>query len=621
MGNKKKKRLKGLNEGETTRPYQVLLPVANISEARVLIPLADAIVKDRHGDLTILCVTKSDDRQPLSEMAGAASHFRQSVIELVNDLVDITVHTHTLVRPAENILDGIWEIVEDLSYDLLLVAWSSETLCQTAIDEMINPHLASPPCDIVAVRVTQNALIDWDQVKTILLPVRGGVNAGLTLRTGDTLAREKNASITLLHVANQATPPDKDFFSQEFTPALYALRQVERSVTRKGDIPKLIIEEALSHDVVVMGAPSRQRSQLEWRGPLLDEVIDGIQRSGKPITLIVVKEKKPKPVDTDLDLSALIPETLQVGHPISVIVDQWFAENTYRSREFKDLERLLALKQAQGVTISLGLPALNEANTVGDVIKSIKSSLMDDIPLLDEIVLIDSGSVDYTREIAGDMGIPVYIHHEILPQYGALRGKGEALWKSLYVLGGDIIAWIDTDIRNIHPRFVYGILGPLLRDQKIQYVKGFYRRPLKRGNKLVAGGGGRVTELTARPLINMFFPELSGIIQPLAGEYAGRRNALENLPFYTGYGVETGLLLDLLENFGLSAIAQSDLQERVHHNQPLPSLSKMSFAIMQVFLSRIDQRYRTALLPKASLKMNLIQFDPGHYYLDFRSDR
>lgn len=616
MGKKNKKRSMRFIEQETTRPYQVLLPVASITEARVLLPLAEAIVKDRHGYLTILCVTKTNVSQPLSEMAGVASQFRQAVTMLVKDVVDITVHTHTLVRPAEKILDEIWEIVEASSYDLLITAWSTPTLNQTAIEEMINPRLETPPCDIVAVRVAHNVLTNWDDVQAILLPVRGGVNAGLTLRIGHALARQKNASITLLHVANQTTNQDKDVFSQEFTPALYELRHVERSVTRKGDIPKHIIQEAFDHDVVVMGAPSRQRSHYEWRGPLLDQVIDGIQRSGKPITLIVVKEKKPLPLDTDLDHIAYTPETYQVGHPVSVIVDQWFAENTYHSREFEDLERLLALKQTQGVTISLGLPALNEARTVGDVIDTIKTSLMDEIPLLDEIVLIDSGSVDYTREIASELGIPVYIHQEILPQYGAMRGKGEALWKSLYVLQGDIIAWIDTDIRNIHPRFVYGILGPLLRDHQIQYVKGFYRRPLRQGNKVIAGGGGRVTELTARPLINMFFPELSGIIQPLAGEYAGRRSALETLPFYTGYGVETGLILDILENFGLNAIAQTDLQKRVHHNQPLPSLSKMSFAIMQVFLSRMDKRYRTALLPKASLKMNLIQFSLGHYYLD-----
>ncbi|MDH3238008.1 MAG: glucosyl-3-phosphoglycerate synthase [Deltaproteobacteria bacterium] len=301
---------------------------------------------------------------------------------------------------------------------------------------------------------------------------------------------------------------------------------------------------------------------------------------------------------------------------IPEIVNRWFAENTYCSREFSDLDRLLARKREQGVTISLGLPALNEEKTVGKVIRTVKTALMDDVPLLDEMVLIDSGSVDYTREVAEELGIPVFIHQNVLTAHGSFDGKGEGLWKSLYVLKGDIIVWIDTDITNIHPRFVYGVLGPLLVDPSIQYVKGFYRRPLKDEDRLLAGGGGRVTELTARPLINLFYPELSGLVQPLSGEYAGRRDALERLPFFTGYAVETGLLIDLLETRGLFSIAQADLQERIHHNQPLPSLSQMSFAIMQAVFLRLQKSGKIQLLEDFNRMMNMIRYDVGHFYLD-----
>jgi glucosyl-3-phosphoglycerate synthase len=190
------------------------------------------------------------------------------------------------------------------------------------------------------------------------------------------------------------------------------------------------------------------------------------------------------------------------------------------------------------------------------------------------------------------------------------------LWKSLYALKGDIIIWIDTDIRNIHPRFVYGLIGPLLMRKGIQYVKGFYRRPLQEGGKLKAGGGGRVTELTARPLLNLFYPELSGLVQPLAGEYAGRRQALERVPFFTGYGVETGLLIDMLENFGLRAIAQVDLEERIHRNQPLRSLSKMSFAIIQVVMQRLEGHHKLRLLEDINKTMKLIRYEPRRFYLE-----
>jgi glucosyl-3-phosphoglycerate synthase len=210
----------------------------------------------------------------------------------------------------------------------------------------------------------------------------------------------------------------------------------------------------------------------------------------------------------------------------------------------------------------------------------------------------------------------VYVHQSTLPQYEARRGKGEALWKSLYLTRGDIIVWIDTDIVNIHPRFVYGIIGPLLHNPQIQFVKGYYRRPLKVGEKIQAGGGGRVTELTARPLLNLFYPELSGVIQPLSGEYAGRRAALEQLPFSSGYGVEIGLVIDILDKFGLSAIAQVDLLERIHHNQPLEALSKMSFAIIQTVVRKLEKRFERSMLEEVNKTMKLIRYEPSRFFLD-----
>ncbi len=254
------------------------------------------------------------------------------------------------------------------------------------------------------------------------------------------------------------------------------------------------------------------------------------------------------------------------------------------------------------------MPALNEEQTVGKVIRTIKDSLLDGIPLVDDIVLVNSGSTDATREIAAGLQVPVHIHQEVLPQLGARHGKGEALWKSLYLTTGDIVIWVDTDIVNIHPRFVYGLVGPLILHPELQFVKGFYRRPLRVGNKMQAGGGGRVTELTARPLLNLFFPELSGLIQPLSGEYGGRRTALEQMAFSSGYGVEIGLLIDVFERFGLGAIAQVDLEERIHHNQPLESLSKMSFAIIQTVIRRIEKRYGTHLLEDVNKSMKLIRY-------------
>ena len=201
---------------------------------------------------------------------------------------------------------------------------------------------------------------------------------------------------------------------------------------------------------------------------------------------------------------------------------------------------------------------------------------------------------------------------------GERAGKGEALWKSLHVLDGDIVAWIDTDISNIQPRFVYGLLGPLLREPQLQYVKGFYQRPIREGDKLQAEGGGRVTELMARPLINLFFPELSGMIQPLSGEYAGRRQLLEQLPFFTGYAVEIGLLIDILDRVGLPGLGQVDLERRIHRNQPLPNLSQMSYVILQGAIRKLEERHRLELLTEVGRGMKLINTGKDHFNLEVR---
>lgn len=274
---------------------------------------------------------------------------------------------------------------------------------------------------------------------------------------------------------------------------------------------------------------------------------------------------------------------------------QWFETNTFHSQDFSNLQSLLVLKQKRGLKISLCLPALNEETTIGNIITTMKSSLHDEIRLIDEIVVIDSASTDRTRDVAADLGAKVFMHKDIMPALGTYKGKGEALFKSLFVIEGDIVVWIDADIRNIDPRFVYGLIGPLLRNQTILFTKGFYVRPILSGDELKPVGGGRVTELLARPLINAFYPELAGFIQPLAGEYAGFKSVFTQIPFPTGYGVEIGMLISLLNLIGIDAMAQVDLEMRIHRNQRLPDLSKMAFGILQTFMKRLQESGRISL--------------------------
>ncbi|MBU2514733.1 glucosyl-3-phosphoglycerate synthase [bacterium] len=267
----------------------------------------------------------------------------------------------------------------------------------------------------------------------------------------------------------------------------------------------------------------------------------------------------------------------------------WLESNTFHHSKFADIGNLVKAKQEKSLIISLCLPTLNEEKTIAKEIVIMKSELMDRHKLLDEIIVIDSGSSDKTREIADHYGADVYLSDDILPNLEPYKGKGENLWKALFIAKGDIIVYLDTDIKNIHHRFAYALIGPLLLQEGIKYTKAFYDRPIAEGaNGIRPTGGGRVTELVIRPLFALFFPELTQIVQPLSGEYAGYRSLFEKLLFPIGYGIETSMIIEIYKNWGLDVIAQVDLDRRVHRNQSTKSLGKMSFAILQRFLARIS---------------------------------
>ncbi|MDR2070141.1 MAG: glucosyl-3-phosphoglycerate synthase [Treponema sp.] len=297
-------------------------------------------------------------------------------------------------------------------------------------------------------------------------------------------------------------------------------------------------------------------------------------------------------------------------------IDDTLLERTWHHSRFQNIDRLVALKEKKGLKISLAFPTLNEESTIGKEILVIRTELMDRYPLVDEIVVIDSSSKDKTRQVAERFGARVFDSKTILPKYGSFRGKGENLWKSLYVLEGDIIVWVDADISNIAPKFVYGLLGPLLEDDKIGYVKSFYERPIRSSSGINPSGGGRVTEILVRPLFSLFYPALARLIQPLSGEYAGRRSLLERLSFSVGYGVELAHLIDIYELSGIEALAQVDLDIRVHRNQTTAALGKMAYGILGAFFSRAE-KYGSAKLIRelAGYHIALEREDAAHRVL------
>ena len=272
-----------------------------------------------------------------------------------------------------------------------------------------------------------------------------------------------------------------------------------------------------------------------------------------------------------------------------------------------DAHALADLKARLGVTISVCLPARDEEATVGHIVASVRRNLMERAPLVDEVVVMDDGSTDGTAEAAHWEGAKVHAVREVLPAHPGGAGKGNALWLSLFVTEGDIVCWVDADVRNFRPHFVTGLVEPLLRNAAIGLVKGYYRRPLH-GEP---SGGGRVTELLARPLLSTLFPPLTAIVQPLGGEYAGRRDLLESVPFVEGWGVEIGLLIDVAERSGIDAIAQVDLGVREHRNRTLDELAPQAMEVLltglrragvapgrlATTLARFDDTYDPVLIP------------------------
>jgi glucosyl-3-phosphoglycerate synthase len=288
------------------------------------------------------------------------------------------------------------------------------------------------------------------------------------------------------------------------------------------------------------------------------------------------------------------------------IVEAW---TTYRTSDCRQWSAGRLARAKRDSTVSVVIPARDEEATVGTIVATIRRHLAERVPLVDEIVVVDSRSTDGTAAVARAEGARVVHQDDVTRGLPRLEGKGDALWAGLAASTGDIVAFVDGDLRDFSPHFVTGLLGPLLTDRSVEFVKGFYHRPLVGNAGVETDGGGRVTEIAARPLINLFWPELAGVVQPLAGEYAGRRATLERIPFVSGYGVEIAMLIDLLDLVGLDALAQVDLGERFHRHQGTEALGRMAAQIMVTAWSRLHRRgLAAAALPPSTL---LTQFRRG----------
>jgi glucosyl-3-phosphoglycerate synthase len=292
---------------------------------------------------------------------------------------------------------------------------------------------------------------------------------------------------------------------------------------------------------------------------------------------------------------------------------EWFRHRSFDYRQFSDLEALGRRKGELGLTVSAVLPCRNVADTVGQIVDEIhavneRSSANGGEPLVDQILAVDADSADGTAEVAASRGAEVYSENELLSHYGGAHGKGDAMWRSLSVARGDLVMYVDADTKDFRPQLVYGILGPVLHVPEVRYVKAAYRRPFKSYETVEQDGGGRVTELSAKPLFNLFYPELTGFVQPLAGEFVADRELFRSIPFLTGYAVETGIMIDVLKRVGLGAMAQVDLGTRQNRHQHLRDLSRMSYAVLRAVARRLREEGRLDQARDPSLPEQLFQF-------------
>ena len=601
-------------------PSRILIPVANPLTAEELIRIGANLLEPRTGELTALGIVEVPEGMPLSEGATRARQARRLLQKVLDYAPEGTV-IHPLVRIGRHAAAGIVEAAAEQEADLMIFGWGGKSgphrdgggpVISPTIDEAVR----EAPCDIAVVK--QRGARD---IRRILVPVRGGPHAELALRVADALAVKHGATVAVMHLVPQgvteAVRAQAEHALAQFA-RLHVTARSEPILREAHNVRTAILREAEHADLVVMGASAPPG---DAGSSLFGALPEAIAQRAKP-TVIVVKTREPIGRQTFEQLAqraetlAAADRAAEESRAIPAKVDRWFAEANFHHSEFSDIARLTNLKEKQGLTVSLVLPTLNESETIGPIVRRAVREMQERYPLVDEILVIDSDSTDDTVAIAESEGARVLAHSAVLPRYGSFRGKGEALWKSLFETSGDIVVWADTDVRNWHHRMVYGTLGPLLVEPRLQYVKGYYQRPIVEGGVLKEGGGGRVTELVARPLINLFFPELSGMIQPLSGEYAGRRTLLEQIPFFTGYAVEIGHLIDASERAGIDGLGQVDLERRVHRNQELEGLSRMSFVILQAVMKRLEERRRARLFAELGSTMKLPRSGRGRLSLE-----
>ncbi|MCC7107330.1 MAG: glucosyl-3-phosphoglycerate synthase, partial [Chloroflexi bacterium] len=569
---------------------RVLVPLLTPSLAPALLDLGAALADGPGGQLQILSVVEVGESASFTRALPLARSYRAM---LAASEAGRGRELSALVRVAPDVFSGIVEAVAETGANLVLLPWKGFTRRPDRVyGELTDRLLIAPPCDVLVARMIQPF-----EGRRVLVAVRGGPNSDLAVELGAQLTGGRGAGLTVLHAtARGAESPDKH--ACVIRAAVARVAPLTRLVQAVGSAEQAILGEAAGQDLVIVGATGRP-GEVSPIGPVAQRIARVTGRS-----LAIVKAGGQR-VATGSRAPALLSER----------VDKWFAENTFSYREFSDIGRLVDLKRQRGLKIGLVLPTLNAAETIVGAIKAASGLLQQEFPLLDDIVVVDRGSTDGTPAIAKEHGARVERADAILPGVTSARGKGVALWKSLHVVQDDLLIWINPASRH-HPRAMYGMVGALLSHPNLELVKGFYHQPAEDDDGQRRTGGGPVTELLIRPLLNLLVPDLSGLIQPLTAEFGGRRQILTSIPFFSGEAVETGILLDTYASVGLGRIAQVELGERTGLRRTPENATRAANSILQAVLQRLGERHHLELLEHANRSLKLIRQENGEYFLD-----
>jgi hypothetical protein len=598
---------------------KVLIPVVEHLDVRRIAEVAAALGGSAPPKIIVASVVEVSPDRELSSGARAARAARVRLEELAFGLPN---PVEPVVRTDRSFGSAIADLAAEEDVGLVLAGWSPTgpraRRAKGRVEAAVGAVTAAHAAQVAVIR-----LGPADRPARVLAAVRGGPNAELALATGRLVAGWWRVPLVVVHVMPPGLTPEARGQAERSLVEMSGSGEpvdIERVIVEASDVLAAILEATGPEDLLLLGAsvpptPAGDADGTDVALPdpavrLIGEVPARLMREAAG-SVMVVRTREPVEAATFEELTArsgTLPAVDRAAEQVRVTserVGRWFADSNFHHAEFANLRRLADAKRAQGMRISVILPTLDVEATIGPIVRLAREELVDHWGLVDELLVVDSGSSDRTREIAAAEGATVVQHPEVLPQYGSVAGRGEALWKGLYMTAGELVAWADTDVPDWHPRLVYGTLGPLLLQPRIQYVKSYHQRPVVEGGELTKGGAGAVTELVARPMINLLYPELSGFIQPLAGESAARRTTLERIPFFTGPALGIGHLIDVYQLAGLDALGQVDLERRVERERELEGLSRTSFVVLQAILKRLESGRRASLFAELGSRMKL----------------